>query len=82
MGKIDAPYLIWRRNKSGTSRHYFCPRQDDRKHGWATVRLHDARGVPIRDPIKAAEACKAVAAIYGDIYGLAQRRAWHGTLFH
>jgi hypothetical protein len=64
MGKIDAPYLIWRRNKSGTSRHYFCPRQDDRKHGWATVRLHDALGVPIRDPIKAAETCKAVAAIY------------------
>jgi hypothetical protein len=37
MGKIDAPYLIWRRNKSGTSRHYFC--QDDRKHGWAQARL-------------------------------------------
>jgi hypothetical protein len=64
MGKIDAPYLVWRLNKDGSSRHYFCPRQDDRKHGWATVRLHDARGVPIRDPIKAAEACRAVAAIY------------------
>ena len=64
MGKIDAPYLVWRRNKDGSSRHYFCPRQADRKHGWATVRLHDRRGVPIRDPIEAAEACQAVAAIY------------------
>jgi integrase len=64
MGKLDAPYLITHENKNGSQRHYFAPRQDDRVHGWATVRLHDAAGAPIRDPLKAAEACKAVAAIY------------------
>lgn len=53
-----------RRNKDGSSRRYLHPRQDDCKHGWATVRLHDRRGVPIRDPVKAAEAYRAGAAIY------------------
>jgi hypothetical protein len=64
MGKIDAPYLVTLVNKDGTERHYFTPRQADRQHGWATVRLHDDRGRPIRDRLRAAEACKPVAAIY------------------
>jgi hypothetical protein len=64
MGKIETPYLVTHENKDGTQRHYFAPRQDDRQHGWATVRLHDDQARPIRDPLKAAEACKAVAAIY------------------
>ncbi|WP_395713754.1 hypothetical protein [Reyranella sp.] len=64
MGKIDAPYLVTYTNKDGTLRHYFAPRHEDRQKGWATVRLHDGRGKPIRDPIVAAGACQAVAAIY------------------
>lgn len=64
MGKVGVPYLVTYTNKNGTQRHYFAPRQEDRKEGWATVRLHDARGLPIRDALKAAEACAAVAAIY------------------
>jgi hypothetical protein len=64
MGKIETPYLVTHENKDGTQRHYFAPRQDDRQRGWATVRLHDDQARPIRDPLKAAEACKSVAAIY------------------
>lgn len=64
MGKIKAPYLVTLENRNGTQRHYFVPRQPDREYGWATVRLHDDQGRPIRDALRAAEACKAVAAIY------------------
>lgn len=64
MGKIEVPYLITRRNQDGSVRYYFCPRQADRRHGWATVRLHDKYQRPIRDALEAAEACRAVAAIY------------------
>jgi len=64
MGKVSVPYLVSHTNRDGSQRHYFAPRQDDRQHGWATVRLHDDRARPIRDSLKAAEACKAVAAIY------------------
>lgn len=65
MGTIKTPYLITRTNKSdGSTRYYFCPRQSDRDQGWATVRLHDAQGRPIRDPLRAAEACEALVAIY------------------
>jgi integrase len=64
MGKIGVPYLVIYENKDGSKRFYFAPRQDDRQKGWATVRLHDKQERPIRDPLKAAEACKAVAAIY------------------
>lgn len=64
MGKVGAPYLLTLKNKDGSQRHYFAPRQADRSRGWATVRLHDSRGLPIRDPLPAAEACRAVAAVY------------------
>lgn len=64
MGKLAAPYLVTHENKDGSQRHYFAPRQADRQHGWATVRLHDDQARPIRDPLRAAEACKAVASIY------------------
>jgi len=64
MGTVEAPYLVTHTNKNGTQRHYFAPRQADRAQGWATVRLHNAAGRPIRDPLEAAAACKAVAAIY------------------
>ena len=64
MGKIGVPYLVIYENKDGSKRFYFAPRQDDRQKGWATVRLHDKQERPIRDPLKAAEACKAVAEIY------------------
>jgi hypothetical protein len=51
--QIDAPYLVWWRNKDRSSRHYFCPRQDDGKHGWATIRLFDARAVvPFVTPLR------------------------------
>jgi len=32
-------------NEDRSSRHYFCPRHEDRKHGWATIRLLDAATV-------------------------------------
>src|SRR5262249_16479651 len=64
MGKVDAPYLVTHTNKDGTQRHYFAPRQEDRKRGSATGRLHDRQQRVIRDPIEAAAACRAVAAIY------------------
>jgi integrase len=63
MGKIGVPYLVIYENKDGSKRFYFAPRQDDRQKGWATVRLHDKQERPIRDPLKAAEACEAVAEI-------------------
>jgi len=43
MGKVSVPYLVSHTNRDGSQRHYFAPRQDDRQHGWATVRLHDDR---------------------------------------
>jgi integrase len=64
MGKVDAPYLVTHKNSDGTGRYYFAPKQVDRKHGWATVRLHDTKGRPIRDPLSAAEACRRIAVIY------------------
>ena len=64
MGKVEAPYLVTHTNGNGSQRHYFAPRQADREHGWATVRLHDREGKPIRDAVEAAIACKAVAGIY------------------
>jgi hypothetical protein len=64
MATVKVLYLVTHENKDGTQRHYFAPRQDDRKHGWATVRLHDQQGRPIRDELKAADACRAVTEIY------------------
>lgn len=64
MGKVDVPYLVTHTNKDGSLRHYFAPRQQDRRHGWATVRLHDRFDRPIRDAVAAAEACTAVATVY------------------
>lgn len=64
MATVKVHYLVSHPNKDGTWRHYFAPRQDDRQHGWATVRLHDAQGRPIRDELQAAEACRAVGEIY------------------
>jgi integrase len=64
MGNVRVPYLVVYENKDHTKRFYFAPRHDDRRHGWATVRLHDKGQRPIRDPLKAAEACRAVADIY------------------
>lgn len=64
MGNLKTPYLVTHKNKNGSQRHYFAPRQQDRRKGWATVRLHDAQGRKIRDPIAATIACKAVAEIY------------------
>lgn len=64
MGKVDAPYLQSFTNGDGSRRHYFAPKQADRRHGWATVRLHDRFDRPIRDDLAAAEACRAVADIY------------------
>lgn len=64
MGKVDAPYLVTHENKDGSLRHYFAPKQADRRHGWATVRLHDKYQRPIRDALQAADACAAVADIY------------------
>lgn len=65
MGKLNnAPYLSGKKNADGSVRYYFEPRNADRQHGWASVRLHDDRGVPIRDELQAAEACKAIAKIY------------------
>jgi hypothetical protein len=64
MGKIRVPYLVAYANKNGSKRFYFAPKHEDRKHGWATVRLHDKQQRQIRDPLKAAVACKAIADIY------------------
>ncbi|SKA24540.1 hypothetical protein SAMN02745126_04415 [Enhydrobacter aerosaccus] len=64
MSKIGVPYLQSFTNDDGTRRHYFAPRQADRRHGWATVRLHDRFERPIRDDLEAAQACAAVADIY------------------
>lgn len=64
MSKIGVPYLVIHENKDGSKRFYFAPKQEDRRHGWATVRLHDKQQRPIRDSLKAAEACRAVTEIY------------------
>jgi len=64
MAKLDAPYMLVQSNKDGSARYYFAPKQLDRRAGWATVRLHDEYERPIADPLKAAEACRAIAAIY------------------
>lgn len=60
MGSIRVPYLTRR----GADRWFFQPRSQDRTAGWKAVRLCDAHGVPIADPIAAAEACAKCAAIY------------------
>ena len=62
--KLDAPYLLVQRNLDGSARYYFAPKQLDRRAGWATVRLHDEYDRPIGDPLQAAVACRAIAAIY------------------
>jgi integrase len=51
-------------NGDGSLRFYFQPRSKDSKTGWTTVRLHDHRERPIKDPLIAAQACREIVAIY------------------
>jgi len=64
LAKLSVPYLAARKNRDGSVRYYFQPRQDDRKRGWTTVRLHDKYERPLRDPLLAAAACRQIVAIY------------------
>ncbi len=64
MARVSAPWMSVRRNRNGSERYYWQPRGRDRQAGWATLRLHDRRGMPIADPLEAAAACRELAAIY------------------